>query len=225
MAASLPPDSNPRQPTWDDLTMSSLLVGYGLGLMVAAQIGPMSLFLIRCTLRGGLLLGLAVGAGIAVIDTLYAAAGAAGAAPVLAIDSVRTIFGLAGAAVLIGLGARTLWSAWRVRLGAETDDEVATPRRAFLTALAGTASNPLTIASWAALFAAASVAGAAQSSAGAVLLVLGVGLGSITSVALLAFGVSLARERVGERLVRLADGGVGLGLIGFGGVLGYRALK
>jgi len=205
--------------------MTSLLVGFGMGLMIAAQIGPMSLFLMRCTLRGGLATGLAVGAGIAVVDTLYAAAGASGAAPVLAIGSVRTLFGLVGAAVLIGLGARTLWSAWRVRLGAETDDEVATPRRAFLTALAGTASNPLTIASWAALFAAASVAGAASTSAGAVLLVLGAGLGSATSVSLLAFGVSLARRRVGDRLLKLADGGVGLGLIGFGGVLGYRALK
>ena len=205
--------------------MSSLLVGFGLGLMVAAQIGPMSLFLMRCTLRGGLATGLAVGAGIAVIDTLYAAAGAAGAAPVLAIDSARTVFGLVGAGVLIVLGARTLWSAWRVRLGAESDDEVATPWRAFLTALAGTASNPLTIASWAALFAAASVAGAAETTAGAMLLVLGVGLGSATSVSLLAVGVSVARRRLGDRLLAIADAGAGVGLIGFGGLLGYRALK
>ena len=205
--------------------MSSLLVGFGLGLMVAAQIGPMSLFLMRCTLRGGLASGFAVGAGIAVIDTLYAAAGAAGAAPVLAIDSVRTVFGLVGAVVLIALGARTLWSAWRVRLGAEADDEVSTPWRAFLTALAGTASNPLTIASWAALFAAASVAGAAETTTGAMLLVLGVGLGSATSVSLLAIGVSVMRRRLGDRLLAIADAGDGAGLIGVGGLLGYRALK
>ena len=205
--------------------MESLLVGFGLGLMVAAQVGPMSLFLMRCTLRGGLRTGLAVGAGIAIVDTLYAAAGAAGAAPVLAIDSVRTVFGLVGATVLIGLGAKTLWSAWRVRMGAETEDEVASPRRAFVTALAGTASNPLTIASWAALFAAASVAGAAETSSGAVLLVAGVGLGSATSVSVLATGVAAARRRIGDRLLRIADGGVGLGLIGFGGLLGARALR
>ena len=70
-----------------------------------------------------------------------------------------------GAAVLVALGLRTLWSAFRVRLGGEHDDEVATPRKAFLTSLAATASNPLTIASWAAVFAAASTAGAADSSA------------------------------------------------------------
>src|SRR3954449_8847756 len=139
--------------------MSSLPVGFGMGLLVAAQLGPMSLLLIRSVLRGSLRTGLAIGAGIAVIDTLYAAAGAAGAAPVLTIDSVRIAFGVVGALLLAVLGARTLHSAFRVRLGAEADEEFATPRRAFATSLAATASNPLTIASWAALFAAASVAG------------------------------------------------------------------
>src|SRR3954464_7685370 len=110
--------------------MSALPIGYGMGLLVAAQLGPRSLFLIRSVLRGSLATGLAIGAGIAVIDTLYAAAGAAGAAPVLTIDSVRVVF---GALVLAVLGARTLHSAFRVRLGAEANEEVATPRRAFAT--------------------------------------------------------------------------------------------
>src|SRR5215216_4471866 len=81
------------------LTMHSLLVGFGLGFLVALQLGPMSLFLIRSTLRGGWGVGLAVGAGIAVIDALYAAAGAAGAAPLLTIGPLRLILGLAGGAV------------------------------------------------------------------------------------------------------------------------------
>src|SRR3954470_23385356 len=133
--------------------MHNLLVGFGLGFFVALQLGPMSLFLMRSTLRGGLMIGLAIGGGIAVVDALYAAAGAAGAAPLLAIDPLRLILGLTGAAVLVTLGVRTLWSAFRVRSGAEVPGEVAGPRRAFLTSLAGTASNPLTIASWAAIFA------------------------------------------------------------------------
>ena len=59
--------------------MSALFVGFGLGFFVAAQLGPLSLLLIRSTLRSGVSIGLAIGAGVAVIDTLYAAAGAAGA--------------------------------------------------------------------------------------------------------------------------------------------------
>jgi putative LysE/RhtB family amino acid efflux pump len=198
--------------------------GFGLGFFVALQLGPMSLFLMRTTLRAGWLAGLAVGAGIAVVDALYAACGAAGAAPFLVFEPVRLALGLVGAGVLIALGARTLYSAFRVRLGGELDAEVATPRRAFLTSLAGTASNPLTIASWAAIFAAASAAGAAHTPGGAALLVAGVGLGSLAWVSALASGTALARRAIGRRAVRAADTIAGLGLVGFGGALAYNAL-
>ncbi len=205
--------------------MHSFGVGIGLGFFVALQLGPMSLFLLRSTLRHGWLVGLAIGAGIAVVDALYAACGAAGAAPFLAIEPVRLALGLVGAVVLVALGARTLYFAFRVRLGGEVPEEVATPRQAFLTSLAGTASNPATIASWAAIFAAASVAGAAGSSGAAVMLVAGVGVGSLTWTMLLASGTAVARRAAGERALRVADAVAGLGLIGFGGALAYGAFK
>ena len=204
--------------------MHAFAVGFGLGFFVALQLGPMSLFLMRRTLRAGWLAGLAVGAGIAVVDALYAACGAAGAAPLLAFEPVRVALGLAGAGVLVALGARTLYSAFRVRLGGELDAEVATPRRAFLTSLAGTASNPLTIASWAAIFAAASAAGAARTPGGATLLVAGVGRGSLAWVSALATGTAVARRAIGQRAVRAADAIAGVGLVGFGGALAYSVL-
>ena len=205
--------------------MDALLVGFGLGFLVALQLGPMSLFLIRSTLRRGWVVGLAIGAGIALVDALYAAAGAAGAAPLLAIGPLRLVLGLVGAAVLVVLGARTLMSAFRVRHGLEVPSEVADPRRAFLTSLAGTASNPSTIASWAAIFAAASVAGAAESTAGAAMLVAGVALGSLAWVTALASVVAVARRAAGERALRAADAIAGVGLIGFGGALAYGAVR
>ena len=182
------------------------------------QLGPMSLFLIRSTLRAGWAVGLAIGAGIALVDALYAAAGAAGAASLLAFDPLRTAFSLAGAAVLLFLGVRTLRDAFRVRLGAETEDEVASPRRAFLTSAAATASNPLTIASWAAVFAAASGVGATPG-----LLVAGVGAGSLVWVTLLATGTATARRALGERAMRAADALAGTGLLVFGCALALRA--
>ena len=205
--------------------MTALLVGFGAGFMVSMQLGPLSLFLIRSTLRGTLAVGLAIGAGIAVVDALYAAAGAAGAAPVLSIESVRMVFGIVGATVLVALGARTLWSAFRVRLGGEADSEVASPRRAFATSLAATASNPLTIASWAAVFAAASTAGVANTTDTAILFVAGVGLGSMAWVTILAVGVALARKRVGDRLLTGLDATAGTAIIGFGGLLAWRTLR
>jgi putative LysE/RhtB family amino acid efflux pump len=127
--------------------------------------------------------------------------------------------------VLVVLGARTLYSAFRVRNGGEIDAEVATPRRAFLTSLAGTASNPLTIASWAAIFAAATAAGAAGTAGGAVLLVAGVGLGSLAWGASLATGTAIAHRRTGDKAVRAADVVAGVGLIGFGGALAITTLR
>lgn len=205
--------------------MHSLVVGLGLGFFVALQFGPMSLFLIRSTLRTGLSVGLAIAAGIATIDLLYAAAGAAGAAPLLTIGPARIVLGLIGAGVLIALGARTLYSAFRVRQGGEVSGEIAEPRKAYMTALAGTASNPATIISWAAIFAAASAAGAASSSSGAVLLVLGVGVGSLVWVATLATGTAVARRAVGERALVIADACAGVAMLGFGGALAYGALR
>jgi putative LysE/RhtB family amino acid efflux pump len=203
--------------------VSTLLVGFGLGFFVGAQPGPMSLFLVRSTLRGRLATGVAIGAGIAVVDTLYATVGAAGTASVLTIASVRTVLGLTGAAVLVALGMRTLWSAFRVRLGAESEAEVASPRRAFLTSLAATASNPLTIALWTGVFAAATAARYAHGAA-TLLLLLGIGVGSMTWFTILSGAVSALRRRAGERLLRAADVAAGAGLTAFGGLLAYRTL-
>src|SRR6476469_5752664 len=185
----------------DDPLVHSVLVGFGLGFFVALQLGPMSLFLVRSTLRAGLLTGLGVGAGIAVVDALYAAAGAAGAAPLLLVDPVRVALGLVGAAVIVWLGIRTLQAAVHVRAGLD-GDAATSPGRAFRTSLGATASNPATIVSWGAIFAAAS----ATSDTSAVPLVSGVGLGSLTWVTLLAVLTSVVRKAVGVRAIRIADG-------------------
>lgn len=205
--------------------MHSGLVGFGLGFFVALQLGPMSLFLIRTTLRGGVRMGLAIAAGIAVIDGLYAAAGAGGITPLLGSQPVRHVLGLIGAAVLLVLGARTLWSAFRVRLGGELAAEVASPRRAFLTALAGTASNPLTIASWAAVFAAASTAGAARTTGAAIVLVAGVAIGSLAEGTILSAIVAATRRGLGDRALRAAEAIAGLGLISFGTALAVGTIR
>ena len=201
--------------------MTAFIVGFGIGFLVAAQLGPISLLAIRSTLRNGVLVGVAIAGGVAVIDTLYAAAGAAGAAGLLAIEPLRLAFGVLGAVVLAVIGARTLWSAFRVRMGGESSEELATPRAAFMTALVATASNPLTIASWAAVFAAASTA----QTGGGMALLAGIGLGSLAMMSLLVGGVSVARRWVGPRLLRTVDGVAGAGVLGFGALLAFRTVR
>jgi putative LysE/RhtB family amino acid efflux pump len=196
--------------------MHAGLVGLGLGFLVSLQIGPMSLFLIRTTLSAGLMAGAAVAAGIALVDGLYAAAGAAGAAPLLDIAPLRFALGLTGACVLIWLGARTIVTALRVRAAAEMAFDVARPRRAFLTSLAGTASNPLTIVSWATIFAAASTAGAARTTPEAALLTAGVAVGSFAWCATLAAGIAVGRRTLGPPALRFANLAAGAGMAAFG---------
>jgi putative LysE/RhtB family amino acid efflux pump len=116
-----------------------------------------------------------------------------------------------------------VWSALRVRTGGETEAEVATVPRAFATAVAATASNPLTIVSWAAVFAGAAAAGAVDGSAGAVALVVGIGIGTATWKSALTGLTVLAGRRLSARAVGAVDVVSGVGLVGFGGVLGWRA--
>jgi threonine/homoserine/homoserine lactone efflux protein len=204
--------------------LAAVLTGLGLGALVAAQVGPVSLLCIRTTLRYGFAPGLAVGAGAAAVDTVYGGLGMLGAASLIGFAPVRVGMGLLGAAVLAVMGVRTLWAAHRVRIGLEVPAEVVTPARAWRTAVVATASNPLTIASWATAFAAASTASVVGGWGDAVALLVGIGVGSLGWFAVLTAGVSLAGRRLGDRAVQAADVVAGAGLVGFGALLGVRTL-
>lgn len=204
--------------------IAAFWTGLALGFLVAAQVGPVWLLCARTTLRVGVASGFGIGLGAAIVDLLYAALGAAGVAPLLAVPALRLALGVAGGAVLLAIGAKTLRTAFRVRLGAETPDETVSARAALRTGLVATASNPMTIASWAAVFGAASTTGDRTVSA-AVLLVAGVGAGSLAWHALLVAGMRLLRTRVGDRTLRVVDGLAGGALV-LGGVgLGVRAIR
>jgi putative LysE/RhtB family amino acid efflux pump len=203
---------------------TALAVGFGAGAFVAAQVGPVTLLLVRTVLRGALLPGLALASAVALVDLLFAAAGLAGASALLAVEPLRIVLGIAGALVLVAIGARTLWSAHRLRIGAEAADEVLRAWPAFRTGFVATVSNPLTIASWASVFAAASVAGAAVDAFGTVALLFGVGLGSGAWYLVLTGALALVRRRIGQRTLLTVDLASGVGLVGLGGALGWRAV-
>src|SRR3954462_2882630 len=115
--------------------MHALLVGFGLGFFVALQLGPMSLFLIRSTLRGGWKVGLAIVAGIALVDAVYAALGAAGVAPLLLIGPVKVTLGMVVGAVVVVLGVPGISTEFRMRSASEGESEASDPRSAFKLSL------------------------------------------------------------------------------------------
>jgi putative LysE/RhtB family amino acid efflux pump len=203
--------------------VSWLFAGFGLGVFVAAQIGPVSLLIVRSVLRGNFRIGLAMAAAVALVDLSYAALGLAGVARALEeTDGVRVVFGFVGAAVLVAIGLRTVWIGFRARFGLETEDEVGTPRRAFVTALAATAFNPLTIALWTAA-APAAISGGSHSSLRTLSLLAGVGLGTLTWYSCFSGAIALARQRIGPKLLAVIDIGAGGGIVCFGLYLGVRA--
>ena len=208
--------------------MSALLAaGAALGFVLAAQVGPVTLLIARSVLRGGraVLVGLAMACAVASVDVLYATLGLAGVGRALTGGTPPLLLGLASAAILAAVGARTAWTGLRARAGLELRDEVVAPRRAFVTALAATALNPLTIALWTVSFPAAVPNAAARSAGDAVLVIAGAALGTLTWYCGLSTAIALARRRVGARLLAAVDVAAGCGLVAFGGLLGYRAVE
>jgi putative LysE/RhtB family amino acid efflux pump len=204
--------------------MSSLIVGFGLGLFVAAQIGPVSLLIVRSVVRGDFWIGMAMSAAVALVDLGYAGLGLAGVGSVLEnTGSVRVVFGVVGAGILVAIGLRAIWIGFRARFGLETEEEVGTPRRAFLTALAATAFNPLTIALWT-VAAPAAVSGG-RSSAGTAALLVGVGAGTLTWYTGFSGAVAIARRRLGPSLLAIVDIAAGAGLVAFGGLMALRTVR
>jgi putative LysE/RhtB family amino acid efflux pump len=197
-----------------------VLHAYLLGLFLAAQVGPVTLLIIRSVLRGGraVAVGLAMAAAVALVDVLYAAVGLAGAGQLLNGGPARLAFGLVSAAVLVGIGLRTIWIGWQARSGLESVVDVVAPDRAFLTAVAATALNPLTIALWTVSFPAAAPHAAAAS------VLAGVALGTLTWYAGVSTSVAMACRQLGPRLVAAVDLTTGCGLVGFGGLIAYRSV-
>jgi putative LysE/RhtB family amino acid efflux pump len=203
----------------------ALLTGLAIGALAAANVGPIWLLCVRTSTRFGWRSGAAIGIGASIVDLAYAILGALGAAALLQFAPLRIGLGLIGAAVLIFIGARTLRDAFRVRMGAEDDSEVLRPRHALRTGLIATASNPLTILTWAAVFSGAAAANVAAGPSTAIAFVLGIGLGSLTFHLGLSGVASAVGGRMGTTALKWTDAVSGIGLIGFGALLGVRTVR
>lgn len=205
--------------------LAAVLTGLGIGALAAANVGPIWLLCVRTSARYGWRPGAAIGAGAATVDLAYAVLGALGVAALLQFAPLRIGLGLVGAGVLVFLGARTLRDAFRIRLGAEDQSEVVRPGHALRTGLIATASNPLTILTWAAVFSGAAAADVAKSAPTAAVFVVGIGLGSLLLHLTLAGISAAAGGRVGTRVLTWTDAISGAGLLGFGLLLGVRTVR
>ena len=187
--------------------------GFLIGLSVAATVGPMAILCIRRTLADGRLAGLATGLGVATADGCYGAVAGFGLTVVSgALLGVQVWLRLIGGGFLCYLGLRTLLAAPAERAANAPASNLP---RAYVSALALTLTNPLTILSFAAIFAGlgAATGGGYKTAA---LLVLGVFAGSASWWVILTTVVTALRARVTPRGLRWVNRVSGAIILGFG---------
>lgn len=172
------------------------LKGFILGFAIAAPVGPIALLCIRRALIYGSLAGFFSGLGAATADTMYGIVAAYGVTIVAnTILAHQILLRVLGGAFLLYMGIKTFFST-------PTTSAVAPYTKgnllaAYLSTFMLTITNPLTIISFAALFAALGLAGSAAKETVAVShLIMGVFLGSTAWWLSLSTLVGLIRKKI-----------------------------
>jgi threonine/homoserine/homoserine lactone efflux protein len=175
------------------MDIAFLVRGLVIGFSIAAPVGPIGVLCIRRTLAEGRISGLVSGLGAASADAIYGCIAAFGLAFVSNfLVSQQTWLRLIGGLFLCYLGLKT-WLAKPVQT-----DFLGTGSGllgAYASTLLLTLTNPMTIISFAAIFAGLGLTAEGESYASAGILVLGVFCGSAFWWLLLSTGVGLFRAR------------------------------
>lgn len=187
------------------MNLAILAGGFGAGFLIAAQVGPIWLLCFRNGIRFGFPAAFGIGLGAAVIDTFYCVLGALGAAVLLSAHSTQRVISIVGALVISWIGIKTI--IFHRRIDASPDDAVIQKAPTFGSALGlslvATASNPLTIISWVALFSA--VGSFISTTSGKMGFAFGVGGGSFLFFLTLSLVATYLGRRLSTHWVRRID--------------------
>jgi threonine/homoserine/homoserine lactone efflux protein len=196
------------------VNISFLLKGLAIGFSIAAPVGPIGVLCIRRTLTDGRLHGLVSGLGAATADAAYGCVAGFGLTFISNfLVSQQLWLRLIGGAFLCTLGLKTLLSKPAEQAAPTTGTGLA---GAYASTLFLTLTNPLTILSFAAIFAGLGLAASSGSYASAGVLVLGVFTGSALWWLFLSSGVGLFRDRFNPRALRWVSRISGAIITGFG---------
>lgn len=173
---------------------SFYLRGLLLGFSIAAVVGPIGLLCISRTLQRGFLYGFVTGLGAATADGMYGGIAAFGLTLISTfLVSQQLWIRLLGGLFLLYLGIRTMLTRPSQRTAQSRDSSFF---GAYVSTLLLTLTNPLTILSFAAIFAGLGVGVSGRNGLAATLVVAGVFCGSGTWWLLLSGGVGLLREKM-----------------------------
>ena len=205
---------------------SFLVRGLIIGFAIAAPVGPIGVLCIQRTLGKGRIYGLLSGLGAATADGTYGLIAGFGLTFISSFLIGQQLWiRLIGGVFLLYLGLRTILSK-----PAQREREQATTIKgenllaAYVSTLFLTLTNPLTILSFAAIFAGIGAGGANRSYISAAVLVLGVFLGSALWWVILSSGVSILRTKLNTQALRWVNRISGTIIITFG-VLALLSLR
>lgn len=196
-------------------TIGAILRGVAIGLAVAIPVGPMALLCMRRTLERGFPFGFATGLGAAAADLFYSSIAAFGIA---AIESIlldyRLQLSLVGGIFLVALAVRT-------GLGQPaTESKASNSTGGILRALASsfvlTATNPLTVLGFIAIFAGFGVGSGLANTDLAFDLVMGVFAGSAAWWLILSTIIASIRHLFAPRTLHRLNLGAAVLLAAFG---------
>lgn len=182
---------------------TALLAGAGIGLSIAAPIGPTSMLCVQRTLALGLRAGLATGVGVATVHLFYGALAVYWGSAFAITPSGLTLPTLVSGLVLLGFSVRILRRVVVIDLEAHDGRTLAS---AYIGAVGCSFLNPITPV----LFAAATPALLGHVSAPILLLVAGVFLGSLAWWCTLSASIALLRRRVTSPILNLANKAAGI---------------
>ena len=196
------------------MDISFLLRGLAIGFSIAAPVGPIGVLCIRRTLADGFASGLVSGLGAATADATYGCIAGFGLTFISNfLISQQVGLRLVGGVFLCILGIRTLLT---------KPAEHAAPARgkglagAYASTFFLTLTNPLTILSFAAIFAGLGLAGTRGNYGSAGVLVLGVFIGSAVWWLILSCGVGMFRGRFDPHWLQWVNRISGVIITGFG---------
>lgn len=193
---------------------SFLLQGLIIGFSIAAPVGPIGILCIRRTLAEGRLTGFISGLGAASADAVYGSIAAFGLTAISAFLVTQILWlRLIGGIFLLYLGVQT-FRAKPTAQAAET--RPGGLPAAFLSTFFLTLTNPMTILSFAAIFAGLGLGQTHGDLGGAAMLVAGVFLGSAAWWLTLSALVGTFRERINEKTLVWVNRVAGVIILGFG---------
>lgn len=186
-----------------------------LGLTIAVPVGPITILIMRRTLSHGMLAGMSAGMGAAMADALYAAIAAFGLTGIVHfLDEYALFLRIFGGLFLFWI-AYGIWRKNPPSLDRSQDMEKTQHWKGFASIFALTLANPLTILGFVGVFSSLDPKFLSYGSVGALILTLGITIGSSLWQNIIAMVTASVRHALSPQWMGILNKASALILIAF----------